>query len=98
MDDPMGRSHLRHMPVIVSLLAALLVSVAPAGASDPASAACDSLPGAPPDRAAALRDRVGLNFTTDELAHDSARVELCVLVDRLGVARELRVARGGTPF
>lgn len=86
------------MPVTLALLAALLVPVAPAGASDPVAPACDSLPGPPPERAPAFQDRIGLNFTTDELAHEPAQVELCVLVDRLGIARELRIARGGTPF
>jgi hypothetical protein len=98
MDDPMGRTPLRHVSVTLSLLAALLVPVAPAGASDPVSPPCDSLPGPAPDRVPVLLDPVGLNFTSDQLALDPAALELCVLVDRFGVARELRVARGGTPF
>jgi hypothetical protein len=94
----MGRSPSPRTLIAVPLLAALLLPVAPVGANDAPAAACDSLPGPAPDRAPAMRDAVGLNFTTPQLAAAPAAVELCVLVDPHGVARELRVTRGGTPF
>jgi hypothetical protein len=82
-----------------SLLAVLHAPVGRASASDPVSSPCERPTSPAPDRAPAVRDAIGLNFTSAQLEQaDTAAVELCVLVDRWGVARELRVARGGTPF
>jgi hypothetical protein len=45
------------------------------------------------------RDRVGLNFSADMLlSADSAVVQVCALVDSLGLVRQARVERGGTPY
>lgn len=98
MNGSMGRLLPPSRRFAVSLLASLLLPVAWAAATRAAPAPCDTLAGPAPDRAAAVRESLGINFTTPLLAADPARVELCVLVDSLGVARELRVARGGTPF
>jgi hypothetical protein len=52
-----------------------------------------------PDTPPRPRDRVGLNFSADMLlAADSAVVQVCALVDSLGLVRQARVERGGTPY
>jgi len=87
------------------VLLALLIAPA-AGAritykSKPAQAAvpCEPLAGPAPEVAPRPRDRVGLNFTADMLATaDSAVVQVCALVDSLGLVRQARVERGGTPY
>ena len=95
MNGCMGR--LRHL-LAISLVAVLFAPVVRASASDPTPPPCERPVSPAPDRAPAVRDAIGLNFTSAQLDADSAAVDLCVLVDALGIARELRVARGGTPF
>jgi len=41
---------------------------------------------------------IGLNFADAELAERTANVELCVLVDTLGIVREVRVVGRASPF
>ena len=95
----MGRSPHTRLVAAAPLLAVLLAPVGRASAGDPAPSPCESPASPAPDRAPAVRDSVGLNFTTADLEHgDSAAVRLCVRVDALGVPRELRVAHGGTPY
>lgn len=68
----------------------------PAGAEP---APCEPLAGPAPDAPARPRDRVGLNFTAAMLqSADSAVVQVCALVDSLGIVRQARVERGGTPY
>jgi hypothetical protein len=68
----------------------------PAGAEP---ALCEPLAGPAPDAPARPRDRVGLNFTAAMLqSADSAVVQVCALVDSLGIVRQARVERGGTPY
>jgi hypothetical protein len=74
------------MLIAVPLLAALLLPVAPAGAD----VSVEPIP--------QVRDTVGLNFTTPLLSADPAAIELYVLVDRHGTARDVRVRKRGTPF
>jgi hypothetical protein len=101
-----SRPRFRSIPAAVPLIAVLVaVSAHPAPAPGPGpvparrAAACDPLPGGAPDAAPRARDIVALNFTNDMLdAADSATVELCVLVDSLGVPREVRTIREGTPY
>lgn len=95
----MGRSPLPRTLIAVPLLAALLLPWVPAGASATSPAASDTLASAPfTEPQPRVRDTVGLNFTTPLLAADPATIELHVLVDRNGIAREVRIPRGGTPF
>ena len=61
--------------------------------------ACEPLAGPAPDQPPRPRDRVGLNFSADMLlSADSAVVRVCALVDSLGLVRQARVERGGTPY
>ena len=95
----MGRSPHDRLIAAVSLLAVLFAPVVRASASDPTPPPCERPTSPAPDRAPAVRDAIGLNFTSAQLEHaDTAAVELCVLVDPTGVARELRISRGGTPL
>jgi len=60
---------------------------------------CEPLTGPAPGTPPRPRDRVGLNFSADMLVSaDSAAVQVCVLVDSLGLVRQARVERGGTPY
>jgi len=60
---------------------------------------CEPLAGPAPDTPPRPRDRVGLNFSAPMLTSpDSAAVQVCVLVDSLGLVRQARVERGGTPY
>jgi hypothetical protein len=62
-------------------------------------APCEPLAGPAPDAPPRARDRVGLNFSADMLSSsDSANVQVCALVDSLGIVRQARVERGGTPY
>jgi hypothetical protein len=90
----MGRTRFPHTVSAVALLAPLLLPLGLAGASA-SSVASDSVAVRSVPR---VRDTVGLNFTTPLLAADPAAIELDVLVDRVGIAREVRITRGGTPF
>ena len=103
MNGSMGRSALFRRVFAVSLLAALHVPVALAGAAAPPPATADTLAEPPLDRMPSeprpqVRDSLGLNFTTELLGADPATIELLVLVDPHGTARRVRIARGGTPF
>ena len=95
-------------PLLVALaLLALLTPAASArikykpkpASSGAAFAPCEPLAGPAPDAPPRPRDRVGLNFSTDMLmSADSAVVQVCALVDSLGIVRQARVERGGTPY
>jgi hypothetical protein len=68
-------------------------------ASGPAFAPCEPLAGPAPDAPRERATRVGLNFSADMLtSSDSANVQVCALVDSLGIVRQARVERGGTPY
>lgn len=100
MNGSMGRSALFRRVFAVALLATLHVPVALAGTS---AATSDTLAEPPLDRMPSeprpqVRDSLGLNFTTELLGADPATIELLVLVDPHGTARQVRIARGGTPF
>src|SRR5215471_18755678 len=95
--------------LLVALALLTLVLVPAAGArikykpkpvtSGPAFAPCEPLAGPAPDAPPRTRDRVGLNFSADMLtSSDSATVQVCALVDSLGIVRQARVERGGTPY
>jgi hypothetical protein len=99
------------LPITIALLAVLLAPLAapPAGARirykpKPAPAGaepapCEPLAGPPPDVPPRPRDRVGLNFSSDMLlSADTAVVQVCALVDSLGLVRQASVERGGTPY
>ena len=94
----------RLVPVALALLFLLLAPVAGARVTYKAKPtgpepACAPLPGPSPDTPARPRDRVGLNFTAPMLVSaDSAVVHVCALVDTLGIVRQARVERGGTPY
>lgn len=91
----MGRLRLPHAIAAVALLAPLLLPLGLAGANGASSVPSDSVA---VKSVPQVRDTVGLNFTTPLLAADPAAIELDVLVDRDGIAREVRIIRGGTPF
>ena len=93
--------------VALALLTLVLVPAAGArikykpkpAASAAAFAPCEPLAGPAPDAPPRVRDRVGLNFSADMLtSSDSASVQVCALVDSLGIVRQARVERGGTPY
>ncbi len=89
----------RLLAAALSLLASLLAPLARANEATGLGTPCDSPPGLAPDRAPLVRDAVGLNFRSESLERgDSAAVSVCVLVDSLGVVRDTRVSKGGTPF
>jgi len=100
-------NHARPRPLLVALalLAALLAPAVGArvkyragSAGAVARSPCEPLPGPAPDTPPRPRDRVGLNFSAGMLlSADSAAVQVCVLVDSLGLVRQARVERGGTP-
>ena len=101
----MNHSHPRLVPAAIALLALLLAPVAGAKVSykpkppGSAPAPCEPLAGPAPDAAPRPHDRVGMNFTAAMLASaDSAMVQVCALVDSLGLVRQARVERGGTPY
>ena len=97
-------------PCVRPLLALVLPALLLAPAADaritykpkpsPAAAApCEPLAGPAPDVAPRARDRVGINFTAGMLTTaDSAVVQVCALVDSLGLVRQARIERGGTPY
>jgi len=94
-------------PLIVALavLAALLAPAVGARitykpkAPEAPVAPCEPLAGPAPDAPPRPRDRVGLNFSADMLlSADSVTVQVCALVDSLGLVRQARVERGGTPY
>jgi len=98
-------NHARPRPLLVAL--ALLAVLAPAAGArlkfkpkpDTAQAPCEPLAGPPPDVPPQPRDRVGLNFSADMLTSaDTAVVQVCALVDSLGLVRQARIERGGTPY
>ena len=95
----------RPLVVALVLLASLLAPAAGARITykprPPAApvAPCEPLAGPTPDVPPRPRDRVGLNFSADMLtSSDSASVQVCALVDSLGIVRQARVERGGTPY
>jgi hypothetical protein len=95
----------RPLVVALVLLAPLLAPAAGARITykprPPAApvAPCEPLAGPAPDVPPRPRDRVGLNFSGDMLtSSDSANVQVCALVDSLGIVRQARVERGGTPY
>ena len=101
----MNHSRPRLLPAAFALLALLLAPVAGAKVTykpkppGSAPAPCEPLAGPAPDAAPRPRDRVGMNFTADMLVSaDSAMVQVCALVDSLGLVRQARVERGGTPY
>ena len=97
-------------PCVRPLLALVLPALLLAPAADaritykpkpsPAAAApCEPLAGPAPDVAPRARDRVGINFTAGMLTTaDSAVVQVCALVDSLGLVRQARIERAGTPY
>jgi len=95
----------RPLVVALLLLAPLLAPAAGARIKykprPPAApvAPCEPLAGPAPDAPPRARDRVGLNFSADMLTStDSANVQVCALVDSLGLVRQARIERGGTPY
>jgi TonB family protein len=89
----------------VALLASLVATAASAKLAykpktpERAPVPCEPLAGAAPDAVPTPRDRVGLNFPADVLTSaDTAVVEVCTLVDSLGIVRQARIERGGTPY
>ena len=95
----------RPLIVALALLAPLLAPAAGARITykpNPPQAPvapCEPLAGPAPDVPPRPRDRVGLNFSADMLlSADSATVQVCALVDSLGLVRQARVEHGGTPF
>jgi len=95
----------RPLVVALVLLAPLLAPAAGAritykpGPPAAPAAPCEPLAGPAPDVPPRPRDRVGLNFSADMLtSSDSANVQVCALVDSLGIVRQARVERGGTPY
>src|SRR5262245_48624564 len=90
----------------LALLAALMAPAAPAKvtyktkpAAGTGPAPCEPLAGPAPDSPARPLDRVGLNFPSDFLTSvDSATVRVCALVDSMGIVRQARIERGGTPL
>lgn len=103
MNHPSPRPLLAAIALLAVLLAPAATArvtykpkAAPAGAEPPP---CQPLPGPAPDSPPRPRDRVGLNFPADVLlTADSAEVRVCALVDTLGLVRQARVERGGTPY
>ena len=101
----MNRPSPRPLLAALALLALLLAPAAGARIKykpkpvEARPAACEPLAGPAPDSPPRPRDRVGLNFSSDMLmTADSATVQVCVLVDSLGIVRQARVERGGTPY
>jgi len=95
----------RPLLVALALLAPLLAPAAGARITykprppEATVAPCEPLAGPAPDVPPRPRDRVGLNFSADMLlSADSATVQVCTLVDSLGLVRQARVERGGTPY
>jgi hypothetical protein len=95
----------RPLVAALALLALLLASAAGARITykpkppQAPVAPCAPLPGPAPDSPPRARDRVGFNFSADMLlTADSAVVQVCALVDSLGLVRQARVERGGTPY
>ena len=75
------------------------VKYKPGSAGAAARPPCEPLAGPAPDTPPRPRDRVGLNFSAEMLVSaDTAAVQVCVLVDSLGLVRQARVERGGTPY
>jgi len=105
-----NRSRVHLLVVAASLVVAPLAgspgtslaapAMAPSSRPRPVAAVpCDPLPGSAPQILPRALDSVGLNFTNDMLEPgDSASIDVCALVDTLGIVREARVARGGTPY
>jgi len=93
----------RLIPTALALLALLLPPAAGARVTykPPVApvAPCEPLAGPAPDVPPRPWDRVGLNFSADMLlSADSVTVQVCALVDSLGLVRQARVERGGTPY
>jgi hypothetical protein len=93
----------RPLLVALSLLAVLLAPVAGARVKYRARATeappCEPLAAPAPDIPPQPRDRIGLNFPADLLTSaDTAVVQVCALVDSLGLVRQARIERGGTPY
>src|SRR5262249_30658709 len=93
----------RRMTVACALLVLLLAPAVVAKVAykqrpaDPA--ACAPLDGPSPDTPPRPRDTIGLDFTTEMLTRpDTATVSVCALVDSLGIVRQARIERGGTPY
>jgi hypothetical protein len=99
-------THPRPLVATLAALAALALLLAPAALArvsykpKPAGLEpCEPLAGPAPDQAPTPRDRVGLNFPSTVLrSADSAVVQVCALVDSLGLVRQARIERGGTPY
>jgi hypothetical protein len=102
---PVSHSSPRPLPAALALFALLLAPAVGARITykpklpAPLSAPCEPLPGPAPDTPPRPRDRVGLNFSAAMLIPgDSAVVQVCALVDSLGLVRQARIERGGTPY
>jgi hypothetical protein len=103
----MHAHRLHAVPAAITLLAALLLPVAPAGGAAPVAAAapeserrgCDPLPGPDPDVPPRVLSRLAPNFANEHLEVPGPyAIRVCARVDELGLVSEARLLEGGTPF